>query len=68
MNKRFEAGSKQKALLRMATYAIRDQEALKDAYKPSFGEPDAEALEVIAKCDANIRDFRRIYRSLKEKK
>lgn len=67
MSNRFEAGSKIKALRRMANYAIRDQEALKDAYTPSFGSLDEEALKVIADCDANIRDFRRILKSLKER-
>ncbi|MFK4706160.1 hypothetical protein ABIC83_002999 [Roseateles asaccharophilus] len=47
----------------MATFAIRDQEALIDAYTPRHGEPDAEALKVIERARDNISDFRRLLKS-----
>lgn len=67
MSKRFESGTKQEVLRAMASYAIRDQQALIDAHTPSFGEPDEYTKSVIEGCKAEIRDFRRILKSLAPK-
>ena len=67
MAKRFESGTKEQVIRRMAYYAIRDQQALIDAHTPSYGEPGEESQRVIDECKAEIRDFRRIIKSLDPK-
>jgi len=60
MRTRYENGTVSEVTLRMAQYAIRDQEALIEAYTPMLGEPDAEANKVIEQCRSIIRDFRKL--------
>lgn len=60
MSARYENGTAHQVILRMAQYAIRDQEALIEAYTPMLGDPDDEAKKVIAECKSFVRDFRRI--------
>ncbi len=60
MTKRYENGTALQVTLRMAQYAIRDQESLIEAYTPMRGDPDDEAKKVIAECKSFIRDFRRL--------
>jgi hypothetical protein len=62
----YENGSKKLVIARMAAFAIRDQQALVEAYTPSFGEPDEEAKKVIEECKAHIRDFRKILSDTKK--
>jgi len=61
----YKTGTKAQVLRRMATYAIRDQEALIDAYRPSFGEPDETAKQVIAQARDHIADFKRLVETTK---
>lgn len=62
---RYLAGSRSEALRRMCYHAIRDQEALIDAYSNSPNDP--EAVKVVADCRSNIADYSRIYKSLNRK-
>lgn len=66
MAKRFNSGSRAKALLRMANFAIRDQEALIDALTPPKWEAHLAPTDQIAECKANIEDFRRIAREARK--
>lgn len=56
----YKTGTREQVLRRMATYAIRDQQALIDAYTPRHGEPDDTAKQVIAGAQDAIADFRRL--------
>ena len=56
----YKTGSRAEVIRRMASYAIRDQEALIDAYTPRFGEPDDAARQVIAGARDAIADFKRL--------
>lgn len=64
MASRYETGSRDKVIRSMVYYAVRDQEALADAHTPPYGEPDDDAKQVIEDCMANIRDFKRLARTL----
>ncbi len=59
-NRRFVIGSMEKVIRKMATCAIRDQEALIDANTPAFGDPDDEELEIIHRATDCIVDFEKI--------
>lgn len=61
---RYKAGSKTKMLRIMARLAIRDQEALIDAYTPRFGSPDDVAVDAISGAKANIEDFKKFLKTL----
>ncbi len=60
MTAAYKTGTKDDMIRRMASFAIRDQEALIDAYTPPYGEPEGEAVKVIAEARDNIADFRRL--------
>jgi hypothetical protein len=62
----YEGGSKNLVIARMAAFAIRDQQALVEAYTPSFGEPDDDAKKVIEECRSHIRDFRKVLAATKK--
>ena len=62
---RYLAGSRTEALRRMCYHAIRDQEALIDAYSNSPNDP--KAVKVVADCKSNIADYHRIHKSLNRK-
>lgn len=59
----YKTGTRDQVLRRMASYAIRDQQALIDAYRPCSGEPDETARQVIAQAQDAIADFRRLAKS-----
>lgn len=56
----YKTGTRVEVLRRMASYAIRDQQALIDAYTPRCGEPDDTARQVIAGAKDAIADFKRL--------
>ena len=60
MRRTYNAGSKAKAIRRMAEHAIRDQEALIDAYTPTTKFDSADSQAVIDICKKNIADYKRI--------
>jgi acyl-CoA reductase-like NAD-dependent aldehyde dehydrogenase len=70
MNKRthYRTGTRAEVMRNMASYAIRDQEALIHAYTPAFGEPQADAKLVIQQCRDVIADFRRLAQSFHQAK
>ncbi len=66
-NNRYKAGSKAKMLRLMARFAIRDQEALIDAYTPQFGAPpDEVASDAISAAKSNIEDFKKFLNTVSD--
>lgn len=61
----YKTGTKAEVICRMASYAIRDQQALIDAYTPRHGEPGDTAKKVIAGAQDAIADFRRLAKTAK---
>lgn len=68
MRTRYENGTVRQITLRMAEYAIRDQEALIDAYTPTHGELDDEAKKVVQQSRSIIRDFRKLAAAIRARK
>ena len=67
MAKKYNTGSKERAIRMMAMCAIRDQEALIDALTPPMHlmkRPDDETQKSIDECKLWIEDFKRIARSV----
>ena len=67
MAKKYNTGSKERAIRMMAMCAIRDQEALIDALTPPrhlMKRPDDETQKSIDECKLWIEDFKRIARSV----
>lgn len=56
----YRTGTRDQVLVRMARYAIRDQEALIDALTPEKGAPDPATEEAILLAKAYIHDFRKL--------
>jgi acyl-CoA reductase-like NAD-dependent aldehyde dehydrogenase len=54
----YKTGTRAEVIRRMASYAIRDQEALIDVYTPRLGKPDDAARLVIAGARDAIADFK----------
>lgn len=67
MGKSYHSGSRNEALIYMARFAIRDQEAFVDALRPQFGVPDAETQQAIDVALGRIQDFKRILLAEKSK-
>lgn len=62
MPSRYESGPKSFVLQMMAKCAIRDRQALIDAYRAERGTPDEKASQVICEAERLIKDFKRIAR------
>jgi len=60
MSRRFSTGTRIQVLRRMADFAIRDQEALIEAWTPQFGQLADVAAKEIEEARRNIADFQRI--------
>jgi len=59
---KYESGTKSEVARKMMAYAIRDQEALIDAFNTAVQGDDArEAVLDAKKC---IRDFKHLYRTI----
>lgn len=63
MAQRYNSGSRDLAIRRMAECAIRDREAMIDAITPRFGAVSKENADYIEECRGEIADFKRIARS-----
>lgn len=65
---KYESGSKKQVMRSLINYAIRDQEALIDAHLNWEGEPiskDGDTMKVITDCQALIRDFNKLRKTLR---
>ena len=61
---KYETGSKAEVIRSLVRYAIRDQEALIEAFCDKWGEPGSNYETEIGDCEATIRDFKRLEKVL----
>ena len=64
--KKYKTGTRADVLRSMAQYAIRDQEALIEAYTTPYGEQPENALQVIKDCTDLIADFKLLIKEPKQ--
>lgn len=65
MAKKYETGTKEEVLREMLRCAIQDRESLAELHTmPKWASADPGDHEVIAECDAAIRDFKRLAKAL----
>ncbi len=64
MAKNYESGTREDVIRKMVTYAIRDQDALIDA----FGNPTLDNENAITDAEKCIRDFKRFYKTMTGKR
>jgi len=63
MPSRYESGTKSFVLQMMVKCAIRDRQALIDAYTQECVTPDEKASQAICEAERLIKDFRRLAKS-----